>query len=114
MVLIGGIRSGNHLKGLVVLHHWTAGAAAQEIARGVVGYTEHAAFKVVENTPLRRRAKRLNQRVLDNVLPIDGGAGHARTISMEPGSELTRQLFELIAHRLSHYMHHTSSRGIER
>ena len=102
MVLIGGIRSGNHVEGLVVLHHRTARAAAQEIERRVVGDTEQPAFRVVDDTDIRHRGKGLNQRVLDNVLAIDGGAGHARAVSMELWSKLTRQLFELIAHRISH------------
>src|ERR1700722_12787275 len=110
MLLIGGIRSGNHGKGLVVLYHRTARAATQKIERGVVGDTEQPAFWVVENTDLPHRGKGLHQRVLDNVLSIDGGAGHSRTISMELGSKLTRQLFELIAHGISHYLNHTSSR----
>jgi hypothetical protein len=104
VVLIGGIRSGNHVKGLVILHHRVARAAAQQIERCVVGDTKQPAFRVVEDTGIRHRGKGLNQRVLNNVLAIDGGAGHARAISMELWTKLTRQLFELIAHRISHWI----------
>src|SRR5229473_6811665 len=101
MVLIGGIRSGNHVKGLVVLHHRTARAAAQEIERGVVGDTEQPAFRVVEDTDMRHRGKGLNQGVLNNVLAIDGGAGHARAVSMELWTKLTHQPFKLSARIIS-------------
>src|SRR5258705_5067766 len=99
MVLIGGIRSGNHVEGLVVLHHGTARVAAQEIERRVVGDTEQPAFRVVEATDIRHRGSGLNQRDLYNVLSIDGGAAHARAISMEHWSKLTRQLFAPTGHR---------------
>jgi hypothetical protein len=59
-----------------------------------VGDTEQPAFRVVDDTEIRQRGKSLNQRVLNNVLAIDGGAGHARAVSMELWSKLTHQPFE--------------------
>ena len=61
-----------------------------------MGDTEQPAFRVVEDTDIRHRGKGLNQRVLDNVLSIDGGAGHARAVSMELWTKLTHQPFEFV------------------
>ncbi len=99
--LIGGTRSSNHVKGLVIQHRWTARAAAQEIERGVMGDAEQPAFRVVEDTGIRQRGKGLHQRVLDNVLSIDGSAGHARAISMKLWTNLAHQPFELSARIIS-------------
>ena len=45
----------------------------------------------------RQRGNGFNQSVLDNVLAIDGGAGHARAVSMELWTKLTHQPLELCA-----------------
>jgi hypothetical protein len=72
-------------------------AAAQEIERGVMGDAEQPAFRVVEDAGIRQRNKGLHQGVLDNVLSIDGSAGHARAISMKLWTNLAHQPFELSA-----------------
>jgi hypothetical protein len=60
-------------------------------------------------------------RVLNNVLAIDGGAGHARAVSMELWPKLTHQLFKLSARiisdkvcllRMRPYANHTSSANL--
>src|SRR5580700_2401352 len=102
LILIGGIRSGNHVEGLVRLHHRTAGAATEKIERSVVGDAEQPAFRVVDDTDTGQGGKGFNQCVLDNILAIDGRAGHAGAVSMELWTKLTHQLLELITHVISH------------
>src|SRR5579863_562470 len=102
MVGTGGIRSGNHVEDLIILHHGAARAAAQEVERGVVGDTEQPALRVVDDTDIRQRGKGFNQRVLDNVLAIDGGSGHARAVSMELWTKLTHQPLELSVRMIAH------------
>jgi hypothetical protein len=102
VVLIGGIRSGNHVEGLVMVHHRAARAATEKIKRGVVGDTEQPAFRVVDDTDTGQGGKGFNQRVLDNILTIDSRAGHAGAVSMKLWTKLTNQLLELITHIISH------------
>ena len=102
VILIGGIRSGNHVEGLSRLHHRTARAATEKIKRGVVGNTEQPAFRVVDDTDTGQGGKGFHQCVLDNILAIDSRAGHAGAVSMELGTNLTHQLLELIARIISH------------
>src|SRR5580704_7152229 len=102
VVPIGGIRSGNHVEGLVMLHHRTARAATEKIKRGVVGDTEQPAFWVVDDTDTGQGGKGFNHRVLDNILAIDRRAGHAGAVSMELRTKLTHQTFELITRTISH------------
>src|ERR1700678_3070300 len=102
VVLIGGIRSGNHVEGLVMLHHRTARAATEKIKRGVVGDTEQPASRVVDDADTGQGGKGFNQRVLNNVLAIDSTAGHASAVAMELWTTLTHQLLELITRIISH------------
>ena len=67
-----------------------------------MGDTEQPAFRVVDDTDIRQRGKGFHQCVLDNVLSIDGRAGHARAVSMELWTKLTHQPFELSARIISH------------
>src|ERR1700722_4703561 len=102
VVLIRGIRRGNHVEGLVMVHHWTARATTEKIERSVVGDAEQPAFRVVDDTDTGQGGKGFNQCVLDNILAIDSRAGHAGAVSMELGTNLTHQLLELIARISSH------------
>src|SRR5712671_800711 len=102
VVLIGGIWRGNHVEGLVMLHHRTARAATEKIKRGVVGDTEQPAFRVVDDTDTGQGGKGFNQCVLDNILAIDSRAGHAGAVSMELCTKLTHQPLELITRIISH------------
>ena len=97
VVLIGGTRSSNHVKGLVIQHHWPARAGAQEVERSAMGDAEQPAVRVVEDAGIRQRGEGFHQGVLDNVLSIDGSAGHTRAIAMKLWTKLAHQPFELSA-----------------
>src|SRR5258708_33698813 len=99
ITLIEGIRRGDHGEGLLILDHPSPRAAPQEIECCVVSDAKHPALGVVDDTNIWYRDESFDHCVLDDVFAIDGGAGHPRTVSMEPGAEFAQQAFELVARR---------------
>src|ERR1700691_534146 len=88
VVRVARIRSGNHVENLLVLQHRPPRASTQEIKRGIVSDTEQPAFSVADDTGIRQGGEGLDHRILDDILPIDGGASHARTVSIELWTKL--------------------------
>src|SRR5450755_328624 len=104
VVWVARIRSGSDVENLLILQHRPARASTQEIKGGIVSDTEQPGFSVADDTGIRQGGEGLDHRILDDVLPIDCGASHARAVSMELWLKLAQQPFEIIARMISHWV----------
>ena len=73
-----------------------AGFAAQKIQAGVSSNAKEPAFKIVHSGSLGSRAHGLHKSVLQDILTIDGRAGHAGTETMKAGSHRPQAILEFV------------------
>jgi hypothetical protein len=85
-----------------MLHHWSPCAPAEKIKGGIVGDTEQPALRIVDDTDTGQSGEGFDHCVLNDILSIDGRAGHASAVSMQLWTKLTHQALKLITQIISH------------
>ena len=84
--------------------------ASQKIQSGVVSDAKQPAFGIADGTRGSKRVQRLDHRILQHVLAVNGRADHARAIAMQLCPLAMQQPFELLPWPVTHSRSADSSR----
>lgn len=95
-IVHGGYGIGDHFRFLVGLDGISPGAT-QEIERGIVRDAEQPTLRPGDGSCLGQRLDRPQQRLLQEVLAVDDGAGHAGAIAVQLWPQLAKQPGESLA-----------------